>query len=173
MHFGCRDVGYVPQRFSFDQTFPITITEFLRLAVWYEHDAKKISQTITQSLALVGMGDYANRRLGELSGGQLQRVLIARAILHQPKVLVLDEPASGIDISGELNFYQLITRLQKELRMTIVMVSHDIDTVFQYATQVLCLNNKMLCFGKPDRVLDEKMFRALYSKEAVLYHHGH
>lgn len=173
MHFGCRDVGYVPQRFGFDQSFPITVTEFLRLAVWYEKNKNKIEHAITHSLQVVGMSPNANQQIAQLSGGQLQRVLIARAILHQPKVLVLDEPASGIDISGELNFYQLITRLKEELNMTILMVSHDIDTVFKYANQVLCLNKKMLCYGKPASVLNDEMFRALYSNEAVLYQHGH
>lgn len=173
MHLGCRDVGYVPQRFMFDQTLPITIKEFLRLAIWYEKDQRKVKIAITQALRVVGMADLADHRLGALSGGQLQRILIARSIMHQPKVLILDEPASGIDMSGELNFYQLITRLNKELGMTILMVSHDIDTVFQYATQVLCLNKKMLCFGKPESVLTEKLFRDLYSKETVLYQHRH
>lgn len=171
-HMGCRDVGYVPQRFSFDTTFPITVEEFLKLAVWYQRDRSKIMQAIKKSLAVVGMANQVRQMLGTLSGGQLQRVLIARAILHQPKLLVLDEPAAGIDITGESNFYELIKRLRQELNMTVLMVSHDIDAVFQYATQVLCLNKKLLCFGAPRSVLDHQTFHKLYGKDVVLYQHG-
>ncbi|MFC1663076.1 metal ABC transporter ATP-binding protein [Patescibacteria group bacterium] len=172
-HLGCREVGYVPQRFNFDHTFPISVNEFINLATWYKSKKTKISvEMIHKVLALVDLADKANTRLGVLSGGQLQRVLIARALIHQPKLLVMDEPAAGIDVMGETNFYQLIKKLQSDVKLTVLMVSHDIDTVFKYANQVLCLNKKLMCFGQPDNVLSHDMFHELYGQDVVLYRHG-
>lgn len=161
-------ISYVPQRFAFDRTFPITVREFLQLD---PHSNHREIKNIKEKLKEVGMQDSEDTLLGILSGGQLQRVLIARALLNNPKILFLDEPASGIDIKGERNFYELIKHLNEEHGVTIVLVSHEIDIVFRYATHVICLNKKMLCFGKPSDVLTNNTIKELYNENVELYQH--
>ncbi len=162
------DIGYVPQRFSFDTSFPITVTEYLTLA-----QKKKNQSAIDTQLEEVDMRDRSQQLLGELSGGQLQRVLVAKALLNQPRILFLDEPAAGIDIGGERNFYELIQHLNQTHGVTILVVSHEIDIVYKYATQVLCLNKRMLCMGKPREILTSDTLRQLYGQEASLYQHAY
>jgi ABC-type Mn2+/Zn2+ transport system ATPase subunit len=160
------DVAYVPQRFSFDKSFPITVMEFLQLS-----HPKCSKEKIVQYLSHLNMGGMLNMKLGSLSGGQLQRVLIERAMLGDPKVLFLDEPAAGIDIGGERTFYELVLHLHREHGSTVVMVSHELDVVANYASLVLCLNRKLVCQGRPEQALSPETLRDLYGKEVALYHH--
>jgi len=166
-HAGCLHPGYVPQRYSFNRTFPITVQEFLELALPPE---KKKNATNT-ALREVGMLKNKNKLLGELSGGQVQRVLIARAVLGEPKLIFLDEPAFGIDIVGEKTFYELIRHLNEVHGSTCVLVSHEIDVVYKYATQVICLNKQMLCQGAPHKVLNAETMKKVYGEEVSLYKH--
>lgn len=159
-------VGYVPQRFAIDKTFPITVKEFLR----FSHPLVP-EKRINEYLEHLGMGDMHSAPLGALSGGQLQRVLIIRAVLHDPEILFLDEPASGIDIGGEQTFYDLILHLHEEHANTIVMVSHELDIVARFADTVLCLNKKLVCHGAPEDVLTPDTLHRLYGKQAGIYHH--
>ena len=112
-----------------------------------------------------------NEQLGTLSGGQLQRVLVVRAMLSEPEILYLDEPAAGIDIGGEHDFYQMISHLNREHNTTIVMVSHEIDVVHGLAQYVVCVNKKLVCYGEPEHVLTPEILRDLYGKEASVYRH--
>ncbi len=162
------DIGYVPQRFTFDASFPITVTEYISLA-----QNKKDQTAIDTQLTEVGMQNQNQQLLGQLSGGQLQRILVAKALVNQPKILFLDEPAAGIDISGERNFYELIQHLNEEHGVTILVVSHEIDIVYKYATQVICLNKQMLCMGKPQEVLTSDTLKNLYGQETSLYQHAY
>jgi ABC-type Mn2+/Zn2+ transport system ATPase subunit len=159
-------VGYVPQRFSLDRSFPITVLEFLQAS-----HPKCPKERIVEYLSHLNIADVLNMRLGSLSGGQLQRVLIERAMLRDPKVLFLDEPAAGIDIGGEQTFYELILHLHREHGSTIVMVSHELDVVANFADVVLCLKRKLVCTGSPEQVLTPETLKGLYGKEAALYHH--
>ena len=161
-------IGYIPQRFSFDKTFPITVREFLCLSLL---DKEGQDKKIAHSLKEVGMTKYEKKLLGQLSGGQLQRVLIARAILNEPELLFLDEPAAGIDIGGERTLYELIRHLNQEHGVTVIMVSHEIDIVLKYATEVICLNKKMICRGKPHTVLNQDTLTKLYGQEVGVYEH--
>ena len=161
-----QDMSYVPQRFSFDKSFPITVLEFLQLS-----HPKCSREKIVEYLSHLDMGEMLTRKLGSLSGGQLQRVLIERAMLGDPKVLLLDEPAAGIDIGGERTFYELVLHLHREHGSTVVMVSHELDVVANYADLVLCLNRKLVCQGSPEEALSPETLRQLYGKEAALYHH--
>jgi zinc transport system ATP-binding protein len=161
-------ISYVPQRFNFDRTFPITVNEFLHL----EPNSKYRSTTnIKEKLKEVGMQNSEDNLLGVLSGGQLQRILIAKALLNNPSVLFMDEPAAGIDIKGERNFYELIQHLNKEHNVTIILVSHEIDIVYRYATHVVCLNKKVLCFGKPTDILTSDTIKKLYNEDVEIYQH--
>jgi ABC-type Mn2+/Zn2+ transport system ATPase subunit len=162
------EVAYVPQRFTFDKSFPITVLEFLQLS---HPDSSE--ERISQYLSHLNIAETLHMKLGSLSGGQLQRVLIERSMLGDPKVLFLDEPAAGIDIAGELTFYELVLHLHREHQCTIVMVSHELDVVANYADLVLCLNRKLVCQGRPEQVLTPDTLTRLYGKEAGLYQHKH
>jgi zinc transport system ATP-binding protein len=161
-----REVAYVPQRFTFDKSFPITVLEFLQLS--HPHCPK---EKIAQYLGHLSIAETLQMKLGSLSGGQLQRVLIERSMLGDPKVLFLDEPAAGIDISGAQTFYELVLHLHREHGSTIV--THELDVVANYADLVLCLNRKLVCQGRPQQVLTPDTLKELYGKEAAIYHHNH
>jgi ABC-type Mn2+/Zn2+ transport system ATPase subunit len=162
------EMAYVPQRFTFDKSFPITVLEFLQLS--HPHCSK---EKIAEYLSHLNISETLHMKLGSLSGGQLQRVLIERSMLGDPKVLFLDEPAVGIDIAGEQTFYELVSHLHREHGSTVVMVSHELDVVANYADQVLCLNRRLVCQGKPEQVLTPETLQNLYGKEAMLYQHRH
>jgi ABC-type Mn2+/Zn2+ transport system ATPase subunit len=174
LHKSYQEIGYVPQRFSFDETFPITVEEFLRLSVFHYIPQKDaLEKSIDQTLHEVGAFDLKSRKLSSLSGGQLQRVILARAIAHRPKLLLLDEPESGIDVGGEQTFYDLIQRLVKDEGMAVLVASHELDIVYTYADQVICINRRMFCSGIPREVLNHEMFVDLYGRELKFYGHEH
>ena len=163
-------IGYVPQKFDFDRNFPITVEEFLNLAA-HKHVLKGQIESIVED---VGLSDaILEQPLGVLSGGQLQRVLIAQALLKQPSILILDEPASGVDITGEEQLMSLFSRLVDEQGTTIVLVSHDISSVAKNVDQVICLNKKLVCAGSPSKTLSKKQLKQLFGEHKELYHHHH
>lgn len=129
-------IGYVPQRFDFDRDMPITVAEFLNLARRAEVPPSHMLHTLKE----VGLTSAAMRkRIGTLSGGQLQRVLIAQAILNNPTLLVLDEPSTGIDVKGEATIMEVLEHLRKEHGTTVLMITHDADLVHTHATHVIRL----------------------------------
>jgi len=159
-------IGYVPQRMDFDHSFPITVMEFLQSSYggsWQE---------IEDVLESLDSGHLMQSLIGTLSGGQLQRILIARSLLGKPKILFLDEPVSGIDVGGEENFYELMKEIQRRHRVTIVMVSHEIHLVSQIADQVVCVNQKMLCNGAPAEILSSEVIDSLYGHKVSSYTHS-
>jgi ABC-type Mn2+/Zn2+ transport system ATPase subunit len=161
-------VGYMPQQFDFDPTFPITVAEFLGL-----FGANVDQPRITAVLDEVGMLPLAGRRLGALSGGQQQRILIAQAIIGNPKILLLDEPTSGIDIEGIKDFYSLIKHLNTEHHVTIVQVSHEINMVYSFANQIICLNRDLICAGDPQTALNKAVLKKLYGDDIDFRGHLH
>ena len=163
-----KDIAYVPQRFEFDRSIPITIHEFLRLYKCGRraHDCANIDG-ILNSVGLAGLGE---RRLGELSGGQFQRVMIARALLHEKKILILDEPSTGIDVAGEETIYDLIADVNRTKGATCLIVSHELNIVNKYAKQVICLNKNLRCFGPPQTVITPETLEELFGADAGLYH---
>lgn len=169
-------IGYMPQRLDFDRTFPITVFEVMLLRLrhsgfWLSRDAHRAQ--IAKALARVHGERLIDRRIGRLSGGELQRVLLAYALLNEPRLLFLDEPAAGVDIGGEDTFYELIHHLRDQQKITVVMVSHDLDVVFKYADQVLCLNRRLLCHGAPRTVLQPGVLEETYGTLAATYRHDH
>ncbi|MBU1038726.1 metal ABC transporter ATP-binding protein [Patescibacteria group bacterium] len=161
-------VGYVPQRFSFDRTFPLTVEEFLK----FSSPTGKPSR-LKHALKEVEMLKYGGKMLGVLSGGQLQRVLIARALLNDPKILFLDEPTAGVDVEGEKDFYQLLAHQNKEHGVTIVMVSHELSMVYAQASQVVCLDKHLICSGVPKQAITPEVLKKLYGGEINLAKHNH
>jgi len=166
------EIGYLPQRFNFDINFPITVFEFLKLSL---KDEKEV-HLIDDKLGEVGLRKFKNTLLGELSGGQLQRILIARAILNDPKLLVLDEPEAGIDIQAERDFYQMIKHLDEEHDITVIIISHELDLVYNFAEQVICINKELVCKGVPSKALTpqalEKMYGGGLSHNVHSHTHG-
>ncbi len=159
-------VGYVPQRFAFDRNFPITVREFIALA----GDKNCTSDHIDEVVKEVGLlPTVLSQTLGTLSGGQLQRVLIAQAIIRHPPIVFMDEPAAGIDVAGEAVFYDVIEHLNKDHGTTIVLVSHDLSVISKVVTHVICVNRKLLCEGPPGRTLTKKKIGELYGFDAHLH----
>lgn len=164
-------VGYVPQRLAVDRTLPMTVRRFLSLPVRVG-DAEA-----TAALARVGVPDVATRQMGELSGGQFQRVLLARALLARPQVLILDEPTQGLDQPGEAAFYRLIEEVRRETGVAVLMVSHDLHVVMAASDRVICLNGHICCEGTPRVVSTAPEYRALFGLGTqgalALYQHVH
>ena len=160
-------VGYVPQKISVDRDLPLSVAELLN----YGGASKK---EIKELLGEVGLEkEILNKRIGILSGGQWQRLLIAWALISNPEILLFDEPTAGIDIGGEETIYNLIKRLQRERNMTVLLISHDLHIVYRYAKDVLCLNKEKICLGPPHEVLDKESLAKLYGHETAVYPHTH
>jgi zinc transport system ATP-binding protein len=168
-------VGYVPQRFELDRAIPMTVDRFLALG------AKRGGMTTIEAkaaaLAEVGAAGLGARQVSELSGGELQRVLIARALLRQPQLLVLDEPVRGVDFQGEADLYALISDLRSHRGLGILLVSHDLHVVMAQSDRVICINRHVCCSGVPDTVAQHPEYARLFGAHAArafgLYHHAH
>lgn len=162
-------IGYVPQRLYVESDLPLTTSEFFALKM-----AK--SPEIHRVLAAVGFADpheILSSKLGTLSGGQLQRVLIAWALVGHPQVLLFDEPTTGVDLSAEESIYSLLNRLQHRENLTLLIISHELQVVYKYATNVLCLNKEGLCFGPPKKALTPEALSQLFGENVGVYPHHH
>lgn len=158
-------IGYMPQKIHIDSTLPITTSRFLQLANT-SYDA------CNRALDLVGIPEVKNTPFHKLSGGETQRVLLARAILCQPNLLVLDEPVQGVDFNGQNELYGLIGQLRSSLNCGIVMVSHDLHLVMSSTDHVICLNHHICCQGKPEQVTQDPAYLDIFG-ETALYNHTH
>ena len=156
-------IGYVPQRFSVEPDLPITVGEFLNLR------SGKRRGIIAEIEALGFTKEILQDRLGVLSGGQQQRVLIAWALLDHPDLLLFDEPTAGVDIAGGETVYSLLHKLQQERNMTTIIISHELQVVFQHATKVLCINQSTVCYGPPKTALTGEILSKLFRVE--MEHH--
>lgn len=168
-------VGYVPQRFIVERDLPLSVKEFLD----YKGEGKERAAEVLKWVGFHVHDEHhliyhlLNRSLGVLSGGELQKVLIAFALLGNPHILLFDEPTTGIDLGGEETIYNLLKKLRDEHGLTIIFISHDIHVVYQYANNVLCLNKKGICFGPPHEALSSEELKKLYGTEVGIYPHTH
>jgi zinc transport system ATP-binding protein len=164
-------VGYVPQRLAIDWTMPLTVARFMRLT------NQAAAAEIDRALALTGVAELASRQLQSLSGGEFQRVLLARAIARRPDLLVLDEPTQGVDFSGEVALYNLIREIRDSIGCGILMISHDLHVVMAATDRVICLNGHICCEGTPQVVAESQSYRDLFGVRAAaalaVYHHQH
>lgn len=146
-------IGYVPQYFDFDRTIPLTVREWFRIRAGQPVTSTRADEQIMQTLSLVDAKKTLKRRLGVLSGGELQRVLIASAIYHRPSLLILDEPSTGIDVGGEEIIYGFISKLAQEKKRTIIFVSHEHQIVSKIATKAMLISKTLQGYDSPEKVL--------------------
>ena len=164
-------IGYVPQKISIDWTLPIRVIDFMSLI------EEPTDEQINIALNLTSVEHLRNKSLGDLSSGEFQRVLIARAIAKQPDLLVLDEPVQGVDFKGEITLYELIKKISEELNCGILLISHDLHVVMAATDFVVCLNGHVCCSGTPQVVAKNNEYQELFGDRASsilsLYEHKH
>lgn len=163
--------GYVPQRLHIDQTLPITVERFLKLP------GGAAPADISAALARAGVPDLGKRQMSQLSGGQLQRTLLARALVNEPGLLLLDEPTAGLDQPGSAAFYHLIEEVRQDTGCAVLMISHDLHVVMAASDRVICLNGHVCCHGTPAHVATAPEYQALFGSGTqgalALYRHEH
>ena len=166
-------IGYSPQYVQRESTFPLTVERFLSLATSKEHKHNSPKNVLEE----VGAPKVLHQQLSEISGGELQRVLLARALLRQPDVLVLDEPLAGVDVNGQSELYRLISRIRDRYQCGVLLVSHDLHVVMAATDRVICLNKHICCTGHPRSVAKDPEFVALFGQSAAevlaVYPHRH
>ena len=159
-------IGYVPQQLNIDRSLPLTVDRFLRLT----------QNKFKNTLKIVNIEDILNLQMSNLSGGQMQRVLLASAILNRPDVLLLDEATRGLDQPGTAAFYRLVETIRKETGCAILMISHDLHVVMAASDRVICLNTHICCEGAPQTVARSPEYRALFGPDIdgafALYQHS-
>ena len=164
-------IGYIPQRLHIDDTLPITVTRFLKLP------GGTTGADINQALTQAGVPDLADAQLSQLSGGQFQRVLLARALIGKPDLLLLDEATQGLDQRGSASFYQQIERVRQDTGCAVLMISHELHVVMSASDRVICLNGHVCCEGAPAVVASAPEYRALFGTGTggalALYRHEH
>ena len=164
-------IGYVPQKISIDWTLPIRVLDFMTLTEELTQDQ------INSALNMTGVEHLKNKSLSNLSGGEFQRVLIARAISKQPELLVLDEPVQGVDFKGEIALYKLIKEISEKMKCGILLISHDLHVVMSATDFVVCLNGHVCCSGTPNVVVQDNKYKQLFGDRASnilsLYEHKH
>ncbi|MFA6183614.1 MAG: metal ABC transporter ATP-binding protein [Parcubacteria group bacterium] len=173
-------IGYVPQTLAnFDKNFPVTVAEVVLMGRYSKkglltrvnEEDKKLVQ---ESLKKVEMVKYGNRLIGELSGGQMQRVFIARALASQPEVIFLDEPTAGIDEQSQKEFYKLLQKLNKKMGITLVIVSHDIQKMTQEVMHMVCVNRSLTCHTTPEEFIRESQSSNIFGQDVkIITHHNH
>ena len=160
-------IGYVPQRLPFIKDIPLSVKDFLKLKKSSEKEIEKILNSVGLKEALL------DKKMGDLSSGQFQRILIAWSLIENPLVLLFDEPTTGIDIEGEETVYRLLARLKRDRELTILLVTHDLSVVYTFSNYVVCLNKQPICYGFPQEVLTPENLKRLYGEEVKYYRHKH
>ena len=166
-------LGYTPQTFNPNPFIPISVIDFLNLN-------QKVNQSFLHETAtLTGTESLLDSPLKSLSGGELQRVLLTRALLNKPNVLILDEPAQNLDVNGQMHLYKLIQNIHQQQGCAVLMVSHDLHRVMKESTQVLCLYHHICCIGQPESILKDSQFNDLFADQmddlmaTYEHHHNH
>ena len=164
-------IGYVPQHASFDRDAPVGVIDLFAASLARRPACLGVSPAVAaqarEGLARTGAGHLLRRQLGTLSGGELQRVLLALALTPVPNILVLDEPMSGVDHSGREKFYELLSRLRREYDLAVLLVSHDLATLARFADRMVFLERRVVCEGTPSEVLHDPRVREAFSLESL------
>jgi len=164
-----KGIGYVPQKPIFEKNFPVTVNDVVRMGLRNESDKEKIDEILQQ----LWIHELRNRRIGELSGGQQQRVFIAKALVHNPKILILDEPVAGIDQQSIELFYSILRELNSKQKITIIWSSHDLDAVNKLANHVACLNRTLFFHGESEKFFSDDKLVKQYSEASMQEHMHH
>ena len=164
-----KELGYVPQKPIFEKNFPVTVTDVVRMGLRKESDENKIDEILQQ----LWIHELRDRRIGELSGGQQQRVFIAKALVNSPKILILDEPVTGIDQQSIDLFYSILRKLNSKQKITIIWSSHDLDAVNQLANHVACLNRTLFFHGESKIFFSDDELVKQYSEASMQKHMHH
>ena len=163
-------IGYVPQQLKVDKTLPITVERFLKLATRNNNDIEKM-------IAFFGSENIFREQINSLSGGQMQRVLLARALVNKPEILLLDEATRGLDQPGIAAFYRKIENISKETNCAVLMISHDLHVVMRASDRVICVNGHICCQGTPENVATSPEYQTLFGSNIdgsfALYRHKH
>jgi zinc transport system ATP-binding protein len=166
-------LGYTPQKFIPNEFIPISVLDFLQL------NQKVDTNFLQETAQLTSIESILNHELSSLSGGEMQRVLLARALLAKPNVLILDEPAQNLDVNGQMHLYKLIQDIHQKQGCAVLMVSHDLHRVMKESTQVLCLYHHICCMGQPESILKDSQFNDLFADQmdelmaTYEHHHNH
>jgi zinc transport system ATP-binding protein len=165
-------IGYVPQHLRFDATLPLTGREMLLMPLRTRSRGERLA-SLRWATETFRLDTFLEQPLGTLSGGQLKRLLLARAMLHRPRLLLLDEPEAGVDAGGEQTLYQVLEHLVDTSGLTALISSHELNIVLHVATQVICLNRRLFGIGPPTKMLTPRTLFELYGPTAALYRHDH
>lgn len=165
-------IGYVPQKLSFNTLLPMTVKRFMQLS-----EKENNNNKILDILKRLKVSSLQYCQLKNLSGGEIQRVLLAKAVLKNPSLLILDEPTQGVDVMGQIVLYELINQIRNQLKCAVLIVSHDLNFVMAKTNNVLCLNNHICCSGTPETILKNLEFISIFglkrAQELAVYHHHH
>ncbi len=166
-------IGYMPQKIHIDQILPIRVIDFLNLMNNMKHPKEKIAQIIQE----VGLENISKQQIHKISGGQMQRLLFANALLKDPELLVLDEPMQGVDIDGQIEFYALIEKIKKDRKISMLMISHDLHMVMKSTDYVICLNHHVCCQGHPSEIRNNAEYQKIFTPKSLehlkIYSHDH
>ena len=164
-------IGYLPQKINLENIIPINVEYFLNL------NQSLTSDILEKNVNLTNIAHLLNHKLYELSGGELQKILLCKALLNQPNLLILDEPDQNLDISGQIEFYELINKIYQTNKTAILMVSHNLHMVMSSSKQVICLYHHICCKGKPEKIVNDPEFISLFGKNMnkilSIYNHSH
>ena len=157
---GRPNLGYVPQKLNFDLGSPVSVADFVASAISYQPVwlgiSRKLREKVKGVLSVFSAENLLNRKIGELSGGELQRVLLAIAMTPEPSLLLLDEPGSGVDVNGLALFYRIVRRLREKHDIAVILVTHDLAGISSYVDRIVLLNRRVVAEGKPREVLSNE-----------------
>ena len=173
-----RRLGYVPQRATLDPSLPVTVNEVVATGLvaslgLFQRIGRRERVRVKDALGRVGMEAHGRTRIGALSTGQQQRVLIARALVSDPELIILDEPTGGVDPEAQTSFYAMLHHLNREREVTLILVSHDIGVVAKEVTKLACLNRRLIFHGRPGDFLSDEALTALYGPAVRIVSHDH
>jgi zinc transport system ATP-binding protein len=166
-------IGYMPQKLNLNKNLPLSVLDFLKLEIGSKINKKTLDHVIQE----LGIKNILSSDLRKISGGEMQRTILAKALLVEPNLLILDEPISGLDINGQVEFYQLIDKLRLEKNISILIISHDLHTVMRKSDHVICLHHHICCEGAPEFVNKQEYFGQTFDSETLktlsIYEHRH